>query len=179
MNYEDIKTPEELYEFMKSNIKYGFVSSIDNKAYRRKELNNDELYDEILFKSYFLQTPKQLLENKCGLCYDQVEFAKRWFINHGYEVMTYYSDYKNHVILIYKDKDTYNLFERTIPLHNSIYRGKTLQDVLNIYKNMQFENKDVDTIKLYRYDEVNYGIGFWPFIDELKKGSEIIVLNKD
>ena len=35
MKYEEIKTPEELYEFMKCNIKYGFVSGFDNKTYTR------------------------------------------------------------------------------------------------------------------------------------------------
>ena len=34
---EKIKTPEELLKFIKENIKYGFISSNDNKIYIRKE----------------------------------------------------------------------------------------------------------------------------------------------
>lgn len=179
MKYEEIKTPEQLYEFMKYNIKYGFVSSIDNKKYNRAEINDDELYEKILFESYFLQTPEQLLENKYGICYDQVTLAKSWLINHGYEVFTYYSTYHNHTILIYKDGNTYNLFERSLPKHNSIYRTSSLEEVLDVYKDMQFENGDVDVITLYRYDKEVYGIGFYDFIKECKKSTDTVELHRN
>ena len=58
MKYEDINTPMQLYLFMKSNIKYGFVSSYDNIAYTRYDLCDDLLYEELLFNSYYLQRPE-------------------------------------------------------------------------------------------------------------------------
>ena len=67
---------------------------------------SDELYEDMLFNTYFLQTPEQLLESKYGICYDQVELAKKWFLDNGYDVFTYFSDCHNHTILIYKDKNT-------------------------------------------------------------------------
>ena len=177
MTYDRIKTPDELYEFMKYNIKYGFVSSYDNKIYVRKQVS-DELYEDMLFNTYFLQTPEQLLESKYGICYDQVELAKKWFLDNGYDVFTYFSDCHNHTILIYKDKNTYNLFERSFPKNNSIYRSTTLEDALDIYKKIQFENNDVETIKLYKYDDLSYGIGFYDFINKCKEGNDIIELTK-
>ena len=176
MKFDDIKTPEELYEFMKCNIKYGFVSNLDNKKYTRVEVNNDELYEKMLFETYFLQTPQQLLKNGYGICYDQVSLAKYWLVNHGYDVITYYSSYHNHTILIYKDGNTYNLFERALPKYNSIYRACSLEEVLEIYKHIQFRNGDVDNIKLYKYDNISYGIGFYDFINECKKSDNVIEL---
>ena len=46
---EKIKTPEELLKFIKENIKYGFISSNDNKIYIRKEMNK-KIQDIKLFK---------------------------------------------------------------------------------------------------------------------------------
>jgi hypothetical protein len=181
MNYKDVKTPVELYEFLKLNIKYGFISKIDKKKYRRKELKNDILYDEKIVNEYYLQTPKELLNSKIGVCYDQVELIREWMINNGYEVLTYYCDFHNHVILIYKDNKTYNLFERTLPEHNGIYKAQTLEECLVIYKNIQFNNNEsIDEILLYPYEEVMFGCGFKYFIKNARKNeNKKIVLKRN
>lgn len=117
---------------MKTNIKYGFISSLDKKQYIRRELNNDKLYEDTLFKAYYLQSPKELLNSKCGLCFDQVEF------------------------------------ERTLPSgSNGIYRANSLEECLDIYKNLQFKNakEDINQIELYPYENVQFGLNF----DDLKK----------
>lgn len=160
--FNDIKTVEELYNFMRENLKYGFVSNKDKKCYRRVEVNNDELYEKMLFESYYLQTPEEVLKSGYGICYDQVEFARKWFLENNYEVFTFFSKYHNHSFLIYKENDNYYLFERTFPGHNGIYEGKTLKDCLNIYKSMQFENadKEICEIKIYPYENVKFGINF-------------------
>ena len=177
----NIKSPEELYQYMRENIKYGFISNIDNKAYRRVEVNNDELYEEMLKEGYFLQTPEELNKSKYGLCYDQVEFARKWFVENNYEVFTFFSKYHNHSFIIYKDDKKYYLFERTFPGHNGIYEGKTLGECLVIYKNMQFENadKDVNEIKIYPYNEVKFGIDFKEYKEHASsRTSEEIILTR-
>jgi len=40
MTFDKLENPEQLYTYMKNNIKYGFVSNKDFKTYARKELNN-------------------------------------------------------------------------------------------------------------------------------------------
>lgn len=181
MRYKDIKTPQELYIYIKKNIKYGFVSKFDNKIYRRSKLNNDKLYDSKIAYEYYLQTPKELLKSRCGICYDQVELIRSWLIEKNYEVFTYFSNFHNHVILIYKEDNNYNLFESALPKHNGIYKSKSIDDCLKIYSNMQFSsNKDVNEIILYPYDNVKFGSGFLEFMNYAKKRKrEMIILKRD
>ena len=56
-----IKNPDELYLYIKDNIKYGFKSNDDN-IYCRYEMNDDKLYESLLFNKYYLQTPNELLK---------------------------------------------------------------------------------------------------------------------
>jgi hypothetical protein len=155
---DDIKTPEELYLFMKQNIKYGFVNDKKEKCIR-EELG-DKLYEEILFSAYYLQSPLELLDSKLGLCFDQVEFERDWFLKHDYKVLTYYTNYHNHVFLIYID-NKYHLFERTIKAYNGIYDFNSLEEALSFYVKKQEEIacKKLD-IKLYQYDKLEYGLNF-------------------
>lgn len=179
MKYEDIKTPEELYDFMKQNIKYGFVSKIDKKVYIRKQINNDKLYNEKIETDYYLQTPKELLINKVGLCYDQIEFARKWFIDNNYFVYTYFSTYHNHSILIYKDKDTYSLFERTFPGHNGIFTYKSIDECLDMYKKMQFEyaNSSINQIEIYPYSDIRFQIS-WSELKTFCESNDKIILKR-
>lgn len=171
MEYKDITNPIELYNYMKENIKYGFVSKLDKKIYVRKIINNDELYDEMIYNHYYLQTPSELLESKHGICYDQVELIRCWFKEHNYEVITYFSSFHNHSIIIYKDENTYNLFERTLPGFNGIYSASSLEECLLIYKQIQEEksNQKIPEIKLYKYDNVNFGDNFFRYVIANKK----------
>ena len=98
---KNIQSVEHLYNFMRENIKYGFISSIDKKAYRRVEVNDDELYEKMLIESYYLQTPEELLKSKYGLCYDQVELERKWLLDKGYKVLTFFSTHHNHSFLIF------------------------------------------------------------------------------
>lgn len=165
MQFKDIKTSKELYEFMKNNIKYGFISSYDNRKYIRKEINNDTLYENMLFNTYFLQSPNELLKSKCGLCYDQTELERFWLQKNGYDVYTFFSEFHNHVFLIYKDNNKYYLFERTMPKYNGIYEATSLGDCLEIYKQIQFKvvECNMQQIIIYPYDNVPYGLNFYQF----------------
>ena len=176
MKYEDINTPMQLYLFMKSNIKYGFVSSYDNIAYTRYDLCDDLLYEELLFNSYYLQRPEELLKSGYGICYDQVEFAKRWLLDNDYMVKTYFSKCHNHSFLIYKDRDTnkYNLFERSWKKRNGIYPLNSIDDSFKIYMMWQnIDNSDLllDAVDIFEYDCNFFGVGFYEFIDLASQNS--------
>lgn len=155
---DNIKNVEELYLFMKNNIKYGFING-DKEKCIRKELG-DKLYEEILFSNYYLQSPDELLKSKLGLCFDQVELERSWFLKHNYKVLTYYTTYHNHVFLIYID-DKYHLFERTIKAYNGIYDFNSLEEAINFYikKQEEIASKKLD-IKLYQYEKLEYGSNF-------------------
>ena len=165
MKYEQIKTPKDLYIFMERNIKYGFVTSY-KKTYTHKNTPNVDEYEKILEEHYKLQTPEELLNSKCGLCYDQVEFERKWFKDNNYQIKTYFTTYHNHAFLIFKDNNKYKLFERTYPNNNGIFSFDTLNNTIKYYKNIQAKNNNIDPndIILYEYKIDKYGYDFYEFI---------------
>lgn len=168
MDYIDIKTPTQLYEFMKENIKYGFYSTYDNRTHTRIDMNDDELYEKLLFTTYSLQTPKELLDTKFGICYDQVELERKWFEDNGYKVHTYYTPFHNHVFLVFVDGGGYNWFERTIKEYNGIHTKKTKEELLEYYKNVQLSNTDIKDMEFYEYSNVKFHCNFDEFVNNAK-----------
>lgn len=173
MEFSKVKTPEELYSYMKKNIQYGFISSKDLKPYVRDEMHHDWLYEKLLFHTYYLQKPEDLLKSRHGICYDQVELERKWFLEHGYPVWTYYTTYYNHAFLIYQDGSRYALYERSIKKYNGIYFFHSLEEALSYYKKIQLENTTLKDIPFYRYDKVPFGCSFYEFIDFVTKDPSI------
>lgn len=169
MKFNDVKNPYELHNYMKANIKYGFYSTFDMKVHRRLEMD-DYSYENLLFSYYYLQKPEELLITKTGICYDQVEFERKWFLDHNYEVHTFYTPYHNHCFLIFKDRDYYYLFETCIKDINGIYIGETLEELLDYYRILQ-NNFDM---KFYEYSNVNYGCNFYDFISNIIPSKDFI-----
>lgn len=135
-------------------------------------LKNDELYEELLFNFYYLQNPNEILRSGYGICYDQVEFARRWFVNNHYLVKTYFSLYHNHAFLVYQDDDRYCLFERTLPKYNGIYSFGTIDQLLQFYKSLQVfikGNLPISDIEIIEYVDPPFGVGFFEFISYVEE----------
>lgn len=181
MKYEDIKTPEELYSFMKENIKYGFYVKKQDKIYIRKELNNDELYNKTLLHDYIVLSPKELLDKKVGVCYDYVEFERDWLLKHGYKVHTYYTNIHNHAILIYEDNNKYYLFERSIKQFNGIHEDDNIDNLIKMYNDWQVEHDEVFKLKIEttEYDAPKEEVGFYGYILNALKSEEKLQKVKD
>ncbi len=179
MNYINMNKPEDLYLYMKKYIKYGFTS-LDNKCYSRKELNDDKLYDKILLESYFLQRPEQLVDNKYGLCTDQVELERDFFKQQGYEFKTFYSTYHNHTFLVYKNEEgKYVLFERTYKPMNGLKSFNSLDKLFDYYKAIQqvvCSDDKVEKVKIMEYSNLEYGTSFNEMIRQLKSNEKNKVL---
>ncbi len=173
MTFDKLENPEQLYTYMKNNIKYGFVSNKDFKTYARKELNNDTLYEALLFNTYYLQRPKECLKSGYGICYDQVELERYWFSSHNYEVFTYYTPYHNHVFLVYKDGANYYSFERTIEKYNGIDQATSLDDAITNYKRKQLKDTSMLDIDLYQYESLPFGCNIYELIDDITKEKKL------
>lgn len=79
----NIKTPEELLEFMTNNINYGYLGK-NGRIYHFDDIDfNPDWYEQ-----YILEDTNELLINLYGNCWDQVEFEREWFLKHGYEIET-------------------------------------------------------------------------------------------
>ena len=84
MEYKDIKTPEELYDFIISNLTYGFIGR-NGKKY----LHDDPKWEEDWISQYYLQSPEELIKSKVGVCWDFSELARDWLKKQGFEVTSF------------------------------------------------------------------------------------------
>ncbi len=153
--YNKITTPQELLKFM-NNIEYGYLGS-NQKIYKQE----DEKFDKDWYNNYVLETKEDILRNKVGNCWDQVELERDWFEKNGYEIKTYFEmpllDYKNnypsHTFLIYKDNNKYYWFEHAGLNNYGIHEYNSLEE---LHKDQM--NKYHDTLKEYSIssEEINH-----------------------
>ena len=86
MEYIDIKTPEELLEYMNENIQYGVINDQGEKFCD----NFTKSFQETVIKNWRVRTAEQILEDGVGHCYDKVEFARAWFGQHKINFQTFW-----------------------------------------------------------------------------------------
>ena len=168
MEYKDINTPQDLLSFMDKSINYGYLGK-DNKIHNHYDKDfNDVWYDE-----YILENTSDLLKTRVGNCYDQVEFERDWFINHGYTIKTYYeivaleyeNDYPTHSFLVYFD-DKWNWFENSDFNNRGIHTFNTLDELLEFQKKKYLELLETFNIKEEEKENI--------IIKEFKKPKEHI-----
>ena len=176
MEYKNIKTPKELYEFMSKNITYGYLGK-NNKIYHFGDKNfNDDWTSE-----YILETYDDVLNTKVGNCWDQVELEREWFSKHNYEFKTYYHqvilDYQNpyptHTFLVYKENDKYYWFENAWDDMKGIHEFNTLEELLDFeYKEnlklliqYNIKNNEIDKISYFEYDKPKNNISSEEFVN--------------
>ena len=131
---KDIKTPEELLDFMSNNINYGYLGK-NSRVYHY----GDPDFDSDFYKQYILESSDELINNLHGNCYDQVEFEREWFLKNGYEIKTIYEmvklDYDNiyptHSFLVYKYDNYWYWFENADYNNRGIHRFNTFDELLN------------------------------------------------
>lgn len=132
LDYEDIKTPEELLDWMQ-DITYGYLGKTKLHTYDEEDFN-DTWYNE-----YLLEEPSELIKAKIGNCWDQTELERYWFENNNYKVKTIYeminlpyeNPYPTHSFLIYQDKDSsWNWFENSDFNNRGIHKKKTEKELI-------------------------------------------------
>ena len=160
----NIKTPEELLDFMSNNINYGYLGK-NGRVYHYDDLDfNSEWYDQ-----YILEKSEELENNLYGNCWDQVEFERDWFLKNEYEIKTIYEmvklDYDNvypsHSFLVYKDNDCWCWFENSDFNNRGIHKFNTLDELLNYqYKKyveflntFNITNDELEKIIVTEYDK--------------------------
>lgn len=167
MKYQDIKTPNELLEFMKENIIYGFIDKEGNK------------YTDIFSKEWqdnwnsmgLVQTGENILKTRIGTCWDQVELERLWFKQNNYQYKTIFiifelnktNNLPTHTFLIYKELNKYYWFEHSFYDNRGIHEFNNYQEAIDYVKSKQLEyainNYKIDKsyykfIKTYEYQEI-------------------------
>lgn len=163
-------------------IEYGFK---DKNKQNIIETNIEKWYNEF-YDFYYLQTPDELLESRCGVCWDQVELERHLFEKKQINVKTYFictydgDNLPSHTFLTYKEKDKYIWFEHSWGQYKGIHKYNTkkelLLDVKSKFIKSHKTNKNSPTI-IYEYDKPNYHIT----CDQMYKYCElqkIVKLNK-
>ncbi|MFZ4632285.1 MAG: transglutaminase-like domain-containing protein [Patescibacteria group bacterium] len=187
--FEKINTPEELSEYMEKNLEYGYVGKESNRIYSSVDADFDNNFD----KEYILQTPEQLLISKHGVCWDQVELERSWFLKKEYKIKVYFlmfakdelNNLPTHTFLAYKKDGKFYWFENSFSSQKGIHEYKDLNSLIEDVKNKQFDYAkkecgavadDFNDIKVCEYETPKFGCNpdeyMTSIIDNnLKKGS--------
>lgn len=158
---KNIKTPQELLDFMEL-IEYKWM---DKKGNIHSSLTNE------MYTNYSFMTPEEVFVNKCGICGDQCNFEKFWFLNNGYKCkimeigLIRENEAPGHFFLIYKDKDKYIWFENAWNDERGIHEYDSyellIKDIRNkfILQNAVKDN-ELQNIIIAEQKEYPYHISF-------------------
>ncbi len=166
MNYNNIKTPNELLRYMQQNIKYGFVSKT-GKIYdnpQSTEWKND------WYLNCVVQSGNEVLNTKHGTCWDQVELERKWFEENNYNFKTIYiwfevnrpSNLPTHTFLVFEENNKFYWFEHSFFDNQGIHEFETINDAIEHVKKEQLKyaiktgratTSDYKYITAYKYSK--------------------------
>ena len=137
-----------------SDIKYGYMNNAGNGCYSFDTFDDD----------YVLQSYKDMLKTKTGVCFDQVELERHYLYNRDITsyFICYYGEFlQSHTFLVVKENNKYIWFEHAWEKYRGIYEYNSLDELLNDVKN-KFMNEynilDKDKILLKSYSKPKSGI---------------------
>ncbi len=183
-NFEDVKTPEELLEYMKE-IKYGYVGKNNGKVY---EYGDDD-FDADFPDEYFLQRPEQLLESKHGVCWDQVELERDWFSKHDCDFKVFYlaflkktaNNLPTHTFLTYKEGEKWCWFENSFGDHKGIHEYASLEELMEDVKKKHLRHaisegtaveSDFNDLRFCEYEAPLAGVSPVGFVENILRNYE-------
>jgi hypothetical protein len=157
-----------------NEIDYGFK---DNNNFNI--LDDIKKWDNEFDKFYYLLSPEELLEKKCGVCWDQVELERKLFTDYKIDTKTYFiyiDDKKNlpsHTLLTFNYNNKIYWFEHSWYDYKGIHEYNNLNDLLNDLKNkfIKSREKEIDNnyeVLIYQYNKPNYHISCNEFYEYIK-----------
>lgn len=151
-------------------------------GYRDKEDNKYIGFDANFKETFYLQSPKQLLESKIGSCFDQVELERELISKLDVDCRTYFISYPDddydmsHAFLIYKDSKKYywveNAWMKYKGLHVYDSKEDLFDDVLDKFVKT-IPNGDFKKVKLYLYERPRFGISYSKFVNNCMSNRSI------
>jgi len=142
------------------------------------------MVDEIFVNKYFLQSPKEVIKNKVGICWDQVELERYYFKSNDWNVKTYFIAYYDgggcptHTFLTYEKNSKYYWFEHSWEICRGIHEYDTLkalfQDVNDKFIKYELNNNyNPNSLELYEYKKPKYHINVQEFYKHCESGTFI------
>ncbi len=132
---------------------------------------------------YILQSPEELINNKIGICWDQVELERECFKNYKSLKTFFLVHYDNdicptHTFLTYEKDNKYYWFEHSWKKFKGIHEYNSLNDLLINVKQyfVEFElknNYDENNLIMRKYTKPKYNITAQGFFKHCGKGEVI------
>lgn len=138
-----------------SDIEYGFKDEFGINI-----INNLQKWESEFDDFYYLQTPEELLETKCGVCWDQVELERKLFSDNNINAKTYFIFLKekdmlpSHTFLTFQNNNKYYWFEHSWGLYKGIHEYTDLDIMLkDIVSKFKESHKEISVnAKLFLYE---------------------------
>lgn len=157
------------------NIDYGWVDK-NNK----KHILVDETYSD----NYILQSPKEIIKNKVGVCWDQVELERYYFKGNDWNIKTYFLVHYDgdkcptHTFLTFEKNNKYYWFEHSWERFKGIHEYKSLKkllfDIRNKFIKYELDNDYVkENLVLHEYKKPKYHISVQEFYNHCDYGTYI------
>ena len=161
-----------------NDIEYGFV---DNE----KNIYPDDLKDwsKNFGEIYHLQSPQELIKNKYGVCWDQVELERFYLDKENIESKSYFiiaydkKQEPTHTFIVI-ESDKYYWFEHSWEPYCGIHEYESLNDLLNDVKSkfeesIKKQNVKEYELKIYEYSKPKYNLSCIDFMKHCEKGIKI------
>lgn len=173
---EQVNNVMDLMQFLE-NIENGWMD-IDKNVY----INTEKGFK----KKYVLSRPEEVIENKVGTCYDQVELERLLFKELGLKFNTYFMVYYDakklytHTFLVYEEKEKFYWFEHALENSRGIHEYLSLYDLLKdvkevFQKNNKLKNMDSDYLCIYKYKKPKAHIGLKDFYKHCENGENVLI----
>ena len=162
------------------NIEYGWV---DKNNYSHNKT------DETFLDNYKLQSPKETIKSKVGVCWDQVELERYYFKGNDWNIKTYfivhYDDDKcpTHTFLTFEKQDKYYWFEHSWKRFKGIHGYNTIQELLFDVKDkfIKYElnnNYNENCLNIYNYKKPKNHLNILEFHKHCESGVKISLEDK-
>ena len=159
-----------------SDIHYGCIVDGEN-IFKDDGTDSKDLF----YKNYHLLDPKDLINIKYGICYDQVELERYYLDLDNIKSDTYFIiEYDNensntHTFIVVNDDDKYYWFEYSWHFQRGIHEYNSLEELLRDVKEKFSMNGLYKDVRIFKYEKPAYGLGIVDFIDHCKCGKKIIL----
>lgn len=171
-----MKKINEIMSIM-DTIEYGFRDE-DGKNILKEE---PQRYEDEFDQFYYLQTPEELLESKCGVCWDQVELERKLFQDANIRFKTYFiymvddDMLPSHTFLTYEKNHKHYWFEHSWGKYKGIHEYPSelelLLDVKQIFQKEHDYVSEKGFLYIYEYQKPKEHItcdGFYQYIETQK-----------
>ena len=156
---------------MMNSIEYGYVDNDGNK--------HIDDFEEFASK-YMLQSPKEVVRSRVGVCWDQVELERYYFKN-SYSIKTYFivnydgDKCPTHTFLMFEKDNKYYWFEHSWEKFRGIHNYDCIEELLLDVRDKFINDNECEmsNVFVYEYKRAKYHIGAHDFFEYCNNGKLI------